>query len=300
VGSKRYRRSGPWALDQVDLVLAPGTTTVVVGSNGSGKSTLVRIATGITLPTKGQVTGRPGAIGYAPERLPRDLRMTARVYLAHMARIRGLQEAPARQLADELLARFDLQPGPDVAIRTLSKGNNQKVALIQAFLAPIGLLALDEPTSGLDEQARAGLWDLVERRRASGSAVLVTSHSALSDLQYDHAVALSRGRVVDVLSSATTVAGATAAVGLSGAQAAATPAAGDPATAAATTTPAVRIEVEGPGCAGVAERPGVVSAQGDGPTRVVVATREEADAVLLWALQHGCSVRSVHPDEGDR
>lgn len=278
--SKRYRRSGPWALDQVDLVLAPGTTTVVVGSNGSGKSTLVRIATGITLPTKGQVTGRPGAIGYAPERLPRDLRMTARVYLAHMARIRGLPEAPARRLADELLARFDLQPGPNVAIRTLSKGNNQKVALIQAFLAPIGLLALDEPTSGLDEQARAGLWDLVERRRARGSAVLVTSHSAISGLHFDHAVALSRGRAVDVLPSA----------------------AGDRATAAASTTPAgvVRIEVEGPGCAGVAERPGVVSARGDGPTRVVVATREEADAVLLWALQHGCSVRSMHLDEGDR
>jgi ABC-type multidrug transport system ATPase subunit len=255
---KRYYRSGPWALDGVDLVLAPGTTTVVVGGNGSGKSTLVRVATGVTLPTRGLVTGRPRAVGYAPERLPGDLRMTARIYLDHMARVRGLQYQSARLIADELFARFDLQPGPDVAIGTLSKGNNQKVALAQAFLSPVGLLALDEPTSGLDEQARAGLWDLVDRRRANGSAVLVTSHIALSAVHIDRAFELHAGHPV-----------------------------------AATPVGAVRIEIDGPDVAAVALRPGVVAATNDG--RVVVVTRNEADAVLLWALQHQCSVLGVHP-----
>jgi ABC-2 type transport system ATP-binding protein len=254
---KRYRRSGPWALNGIDLVISPGTTTVVVGRNGSGKSTLVRIATGVSLPTVGRITGRPGAVGYAPERLPARLPMTARTYLGHMARLRGLREGPAREAADELCAWLDLQPGPDVAIRTLSKGNNQKVALIQAFLAPVGLLALDEPTSGLDVHARALLRDLVERRRADGTAILLTSHAAPTDVGCDRVVELSEGRLMSLSSAATLV----------------------------------RIELDGPDLTAVAGRPGVHSTSPDG--RVFLVAADSADSVLLWALQHQCSVVSV-------
>lgn len=146
---KRFSRQGRWVLDGVDLSLVRGTTTVVLGGNGSGKSTLLRIIAGASLPSSGRVTGRPRTVGYVPERLPAQLRMTARQYVAHLAGIRGAGPDAAER-AENLFDRFGLTPGPDLPITSLSKGNRQKVSLIQALVVPVGLLVLDEPFSGLD------------------------------------------------------------------------------------------------------------------------------------------------------
>jgi energy-coupling factor transporter ATP-binding protein EcfA2 len=86
---KRFGRWSPWVLDGVDLTLEPGSTTVVVGANGSGKSTLLRIVAGLTPATSGRVERSGVSIGYAPDRLGARVRMSARVYVEHMARLRG-------------------------------------------------------------------------------------------------------------------------------------------------------------------------------------------------------------------
>jgi ABC-2 type transport system ATP-binding protein len=189
---KRFGRAGPWVLRELDLVLAPGTLTEVAGGNGSGKSTLLRVVAGLTRPSAGTVRGRPASVGYAPERLPARLRMTARSYVGHMARLRGADGA-APGLA--VLDRLELAPGPDVPIATLSKGNSQKVALAQALAAPVGLLLLDEPTSGLDLRAREALGDLLVERRAAGAAVLVTTHAAVAGTGADARFELRDGRL---------------------------------------------------------------------------------------------------------
>ena len=137
---------------------------------------MLRIVAGLTRPTAGRVSARPRELAYAPERLPTRLRMSARVYVEHMARLRGLDRDTGRARADELFERLALTPGPDVAVGTLSKGNSQKVALVQAFLTPVPLVVLDEPFSGLDRAARDELWELVDERVEQGAAVLVTSH----------------------------------------------------------------------------------------------------------------------------
>jgi ABC-type multidrug transport system ATPase subunit len=173
---KRFERHGRWVLDGLDLRVPAGSAAVVTGANGSGKSTLLRIVAGLTRPTTGRVSARPRELAYAPERLPTRLRMSARVYVAHMARLRGLDPCTGRARADELFERLALTPGPDVAVGTLSKGNSQKVALVQAFLTPVPLVVLDEPFSGLDRAARDELWQLVDERVEQGAAVLVTSH----------------------------------------------------------------------------------------------------------------------------
>jgi ABC-2 type transport system ATP-binding protein len=169
---KRYGR-GPWVLDGVELELPPGRTTVLLGANGSGKSTLLRIAAGASVPTSGSVAGRPAAVGYAPEHWAGPPRMAAGSYLRHMARLRGA--SPSR--VDSLVHRLGLLPGPGAPLGTLSKGNRQKVALAQAFLAPAGLLVLDEPYGGLDERAAAALTALLAESRSAGVAVLVSAHS---------------------------------------------------------------------------------------------------------------------------
>ena len=193
--SKRFGR-GPWVLHQASLTLAPSSVTVVTGANGTGKSTLLRIATGLTRPTKGHVRNRPPTISFAPENPAAQIRLTAGDYVTHMARLRGLPMAEAASRAAQLFGRLGLAPGPDMPVRLLSKGNAQKAALTQAFLAPVDLVVLDEPFAGLDDAARAVTWELIDERRAAGGAVVLTGHTPGPDPHADQTVELRRGAVV--------------------------------------------------------------------------------------------------------
>ncbi|RSM64154.1 ABC transporter ATP-binding protein [Kibdelosporangium aridum] len=175
---KRYSRSGPWVLDGVDLTVEPGVATVIVAGNGIGKSTLLRIVAGASLPTGGRITGRPDTVGYVPERAPAAMRMTARQYLGHIGRMRGMSSEQTRARTDELAERLRLVPGPDVPIAALSKGNGQKVAVIQAFLKPPELLVVDEPATGLDAPARAELAALMSEAEQNGARILLSAHES--------------------------------------------------------------------------------------------------------------------------
>ncbi|MFI5527405.1 ATP-binding cassette domain-containing protein [Kitasatospora sp. NPDC051853] len=172
----RYGRRGGYVLDGVSLELPGGVVTAVVGGNGSGKSTLLRVAAGLVRADGGAVHGRPGRVGYVPERLPAGLRLSARSYLRHMGRIQGLGAAAAARRGDELLGRFALAGDPEAPVATLSKGNAQKVALAQALLAGPELLVLDEPWSGLDAEAHQALRECLAERRDAGAVVLLTEH----------------------------------------------------------------------------------------------------------------------------
>lgn len=173
---KRFSRRGRWVLDGVDLSLPRGACTVVAAANGAGKSTLLRIAAGASVPTAGWVHGRPRTVAYVPERAPVRLRMTTRQYLAHMGRLQAIPAGQVRARATELYERLALRPGPDVPISALSKGNSQKVALIQAFLKPVELLVVDEPYTGLDALASASVRELLAEAAGAGAAVLVSGH----------------------------------------------------------------------------------------------------------------------------
>ncbi|GAA1794705.1 ABC transporter ATP-binding protein [Luedemannella flava] len=173
--TKRYAGSAP-VLDGVNLTVAPGDVVGVVGANGCGKSTLLRIMVGLSTPTAGTVTGRPAVVGYVPEKLPGHGRVSARAYLTHLGRIRGLSGRQAAGRARELLDRLSLVGGAGTSLRRLSKGNAQKVALAQALLVPPGLLVLDEPWSGLDATAHEVLAELVKEVAAAGGAVVFTDH----------------------------------------------------------------------------------------------------------------------------
>jgi ABC-2 type transport system ATP-binding protein len=175
---KRYSRGGPWVLDGVDLVLEPGVVTVLVAGNGVGKSTLLRIVAGASLPSSGRIIGRPRVVGYIPERAPAALRMTAMQYLTHIGRMRGMSEDSARNRCDELAARLGLVPGPTAPIASLSKGNGQKVAVMQAFLRPPELLVVDEPATGLDAPATAELTKLIAEAEQDGAAILMSAHQS--------------------------------------------------------------------------------------------------------------------------
>jgi ABC-2 type transport system ATP-binding protein len=198
---KRFFRTGRWVLDGVDAAFPGGAVTLVVGGNGSGKSTLLRTVVGVSAPTRGRVVRPPGPVGYVPERLPAELRMTARQYVRHMGRLRELPADTVAARSAELFERLGLRPGPDVAVGELSKGNSQKVALTQALLGQTAVLVLDEPYAGLDPGAAEALTGLLLRARADGAAVLLSGHEAAvfpaADTTYElRAGQLTQGRTM--------------------------------------------------------------------------------------------------------
>ncbi|MGW6280167.1 ATP-binding cassette domain-containing protein [Kribbella sp. NPDC055071] len=173
--SKRYGRRQ--ILAGVDLQVSSGELLALVGANGSGKSTVLKLMVGLSRPSTGTVRRSARVVSYVPDVFASHDRLSASSYLRHMGRIRGLSDRAARSRADELLERLALSGGADTAMRKLSKGNAQKVALAQALLDPPQLLVLDEPWAGLDATAHATLRELLTEAASQGAAVAFTEHS---------------------------------------------------------------------------------------------------------------------------
>ena len=195
------------AVDALDLEVPIGSVFGLIGPNGAGKSTTMRMLIDVLRPSAGSVSvlgrspRRGGArlrrrIGYLPGEvtLPPG---TGRAVLRHLADLTGSSTADRR--SEELAERLDVDLGR--SIRTLSKGNKQKIAIIQAFAHDPDLLLLDEPTSGLDPLVQQTFLDLVREARDAGRTVFLSSH-VLSEIQHvaDSAAVLNRGRLVTVSS----------------------------------------------------------------------------------------------------
>jgi ABC-2 type transport system ATP-binding protein len=120
--------------------------------------------------------------------------MTAREQLDSLARLRGRVD---QRLREELCERFKVVP--DRPIRHLSKGNRQKVGLVQAFMHQPELVVLDEPSSGLDPLLQAELRTLLRETAADGRTVFLSSHS-LDEVQHiaDRVGIIRSGRLVDL------------------------------------------------------------------------------------------------------
>jgi len=193
------------ALDGLDLEVRLGEVLGFLGPNGAGKSTAIRILLDQLRPTAGTVRvlgvdPREGGarlradIGYLPGELATVSSASAGEHLAYLARLRGGRGA--ERIAG-LAERFDLDLSRP--IRTLSKGNKQKVGLIQAFMHRPRLLVLDEPTSGLDPLLQREVLDLVSESVAEGASVLMSSHVLSEvDVAADRIAVVRRGVIVDV------------------------------------------------------------------------------------------------------
>jgi len=199
--NKRY--GSRTALHSLDLTVESGSVFGLIGPNGAGKTTTLRLLLDIIRPTSGEieVLGQPprrdGAalrrrIGYIPGELRLEGRMKGRTVLRHLADISG--PVPPGTI-ERLAERLDL----DLArpVRTLSRGNKQKLGLVQAFMHQPALLVLDEPTSGLDPLLQREFLAMVREARERGQTVLLSSH-VLSEIQQaaDDVAVLAEGRVV--------------------------------------------------------------------------------------------------------
>jgi beta-exotoxin I transport system ATP-binding protein len=264
-------------LFELDLEVQPGEVFGFLGPNGAGKSTTMRLLLDLIRPTSGsaRVLGLDVTkhsveirrrVGFLPGDLAMYPKLTGRVVLSYLARLRGGVD-PRRR--DSLAERFGADL--DRPIHQLSTGNRQKLGLIQAFMHEPELLILDEPIAGLDPLVQQSFHALLAEVSAQGRTVFLSSHT-LSEVERvtDRLAILRQGRlvIVDSLKNLRKVA-------------------------------IQRLEVEfGAPVDGDEFRalPGVTEVKADGQT-LIVGFQGSADAVVKTAAAH--EVLAIRPQEDD-
>ncbi|QDY71748.1 sugar ABC transporter ATP-binding protein (plasmid) [Qingshengfaniella alkalisoli] len=184
---------GVKALSGVDLALYPGQVTALIGENGAGKSTLVKVLTGIHQPTAGEIrvdgtpTNFPGATAAAQAGVTAihqetvlfdDLSVAENIFLGHAPRARfGLIDwKTMNRRAKDILTRVGADIDPTIKLRELGIANKHLVAISRALSVEARVVVMDEPTAALSQKEIEELYDLVERLKADGKAILFISH----------------------------------------------------------------------------------------------------------------------------
>ncbi len=201
--SKRYLGSSKYALRDLDLDIMPGEVYGFLGPNGAGKSTTIRLLMNFIQPTHGQaqILGSDvvsksfqikSQIGYLPGELVLYPKMTGWQFLDYM---NSLQPAKSVGFIRRLASLFEVELNKKIA--KLSKGNKQKIGLIQAFMHEPGVLILDEPTAGLDPLIQEVFFELVRATKNRGATLFISSHN-LSEVQKicDRVGFIRKGRLI--------------------------------------------------------------------------------------------------------
>ena len=167
------RRGGRLLFEGLDLKLGPGEALHVTGPNGSGKTSLIRLAAGLLRAQAGHVERTALALSDESPALDRELPLVRA--LRFWARLGGNADK-----LDGAMAAMGLAGLAEVPVRLLSSGQVKRATLARVAASGTKLWLLDEPLNGLDADGIERLDALVERHRASGGAVVATSHGTLA------------------------------------------------------------------------------------------------------------------------
>ncbi len=193
------------ALRGVDLAVEQGQIFGFLGPNGAGKTTAIRCLLDLIRPQAGAIRvlgldpqADPVAVrarvGYLPGELSLDTNYTAEQTLRYFNNLRGNQTD--WNFVSRLAERLHLNLA--VPIKNLSKGNKQKVGIVQALMSRPELLLLDEPTAGLDPLMQQEVYRLLKEARTDGATVFFSSH-ILSEVEAiaDHIAIIRDGLIVE-------------------------------------------------------------------------------------------------------
>lgn len=193
------------ALNHVSLEAENGKILGILGRNGAGKTTTIKSIMGIIEPEEGSITfdgidirKAKVSIGYLPEERGLYVNAVVKDQLLYFAMLNGMDKKVAFTEIKKLLEEFKIPGYLNKKVKTLSKGNKQKIQLISAILHKPQIVILDEPFSGLDpvniELFKSTVLDL----KKSGATILFSSHR-MEDVEEmcDRIVMLNKGNVVE-------------------------------------------------------------------------------------------------------
>ena len=206
---------GARVLDDVDLIVAPGSWTCVVGPNGAGKTTLLHAIAGMVPLRRGRVEilsadarrlgarARARSVALVPQApvIPDGVAVLDYVLLGRTPHLPffGRESSTDLELATAMLDGLAISEFAGRPVETLSGGERQRVLLARALLQEAPLLLLDEPTAALDIGHQQDVLELIDRLRVEhGLAVVSTMHDlTLAGLYADELVLIDAGRVVE-------------------------------------------------------------------------------------------------------
>ena len=202
-----YEIGGKRLIDSITFDIEAGSRSVILGPNGAGKSLVLRLAHGLIRPTSGAVLWRnrkTAGAGSAPRRQamvfqrPVMLRRSAAANIDYALGLHGFSRQARRKRRDEVLERTGLTRYAEQQARTLSGGEQQRLALARAWALAPQVLFLDEPTASLDPSATRQVEEIVEAIAASGTKIVMTTHDLGQARRLaDEVVFLHNGRLLE-------------------------------------------------------------------------------------------------------
>ena len=195
-------------LKGVNLTVKRGTMLALLGPNGAGKTTTVRIMSTLLTYDEGTVSVE----GFDVAKSPDDVRavigltgqsaavdeiLTGRENLVMMGQLYRLTKKSAIARADELLRQFDLVDAANWSVKTYSGGMRRRLDLAVSLIATPPIIFLDEPTTGLDPRSRIAMWDIINKLKADGKTILLTTqYLEEADQLADNIVVIDGGKVI--------------------------------------------------------------------------------------------------------
>lgn len=192
----------------VNLTVKRGTMLAILGPNGAGKTTTVRIMSTLLGFDAGTVTIEGHDVALSPDKVRAvigltgqsaavDEILTGRENLIMMGQLYRLTKRSATLRADELLEQFDLVDAGKRSVKTYSGGMRRRLDLAVSLIATPPIIFLDEPTTGLDPRSRIAMWDIINRLKADGKTILLTTqYLEEADQLADNIVVIDGGKVI--------------------------------------------------------------------------------------------------------
>lgn len=175
--TKKYRVG-----NKIKYVLKDFTTFInsdkcnfLIGYNGSGKSTLIKCVLN-HVDYEGKIEVNSNKISYAPEKIVLPDYSTVYTFLKNIADYKDIPNHLIDSYIEDYIIKFGLSEHKNKAIMKLSKGNRQKVNLIQALLGESDIYIFDEPLSGLDDVTKEVFIDEVKRLRKNSKLIVISTH----------------------------------------------------------------------------------------------------------------------------
>jgi len=196
------------AVDHISFEVKEGEVFGFLGPNGAGKTTTIRMLTGLSKPTEGDVfilglsiktkiTEIKKHIGVVPEISNLYDELSAMDNLIFMAQLYGVPAFERKKRAQDLLKTFRLYERKDSPFRTFSRGMKRALTIAAALIHNPKILFLDEPTVGLDVVAARSLRNLISNLRQQGVTIFLTTHYLEeADLLCDRVAILVKGRIL--------------------------------------------------------------------------------------------------------
>ncbi len=206
--TKTYQGTDFRAVDELNLHVGTGEVFGLLGPNGAGKTTTVGVLTTRVIPSAGEAfvggidvvrhpTLAKQLIGVVSQQNTLDRQLTPWENLYFHGRLFGMGATECRQIADDLLERFQLTRFAKASVYALSGGMAQRLMVARAIFHRPAVLFLDEPTAGLDPQGRLALWELSGALNADGQTIMLTTHyMEEADKLCDRVAIMDHGKIL--------------------------------------------------------------------------------------------------------